>query len=88
MIHEVKILVTCDGKHCRDKVEVTPDYTYSSYSGNSGSYDTDDSSIEEKLVADHGWVVGGGKQYCSDGCTPEDFVSDNNDEEDYDEDND
>jgi hypothetical protein len=69
MIHDATVKVTCDGKHCRDSIDIQPDYKYRNMAGNSGYYDCSDEAIVEKLE-DAGWVCADDKQYCSDGCAP------------------
>lgn len=70
MIHDATVEVTCDGKNCRQSVQVEPEYVYSDYSGRNGRYDTDDSSIEDLLEDRHKWIVDDGKHYCDESCKP------------------
>ena len=69
MIHNATIEVTCDAEHCRESVYIEPDYVYRDRYGGGGHYDTRDSEIEKKLVAEE-WVVVDGKHYCP-GHAPE-----------------
>ena len=68
MINDPTVEVTCDGEHCRESVLISPEYTYRSYSENSGSYDTSDEAIERKLERE-GWTVDDGKHFCE-SCSP------------------
>ena len=71
MIHDAIVPVTCDNKHCNDEINVQPEYLYHSYSGESGQYDCEDSSIEEILKNEYEWVVIEDKHYCSEECASE-----------------
>jgi hypothetical protein len=62
MIHDANIEVSCDGD-CGDYLQISPEYKYSSYSGEGGHYDCSDEAISEK-VEKEGWTVDGDKQYC------------------------
>lgn len=62
-IFDAKVEVTCDGEHCRESIQIQPDFVYRDYSGKSGHYDTRDSAIEEILVSE-GWAVEDGKHLC------------------------
>lgn len=63
MIHDAKIEVTCDGEHCRESIEIQPDYVYRDRSAASGHYETRDSFIETK-ISEEGWTVKDGKHFC------------------------
>lgn len=63
MIHDPKVEVTCDGKDCRESVEIQPEYVYRNMSGSSGFYDCSDSAIEDKLPKE-GWTAADGKHLC------------------------
>jgi len=71
MIHDAIVPVTCDGPHCNDEQNIQPDYLYHSYSGNSGQYDVEDSSIEKILEDECDWIIKDGKHYCSEDCAKE-----------------
>lgn len=66
-ILDAVVPVLCDGPNCYEEVQVEPPYVYHSYSGRSGQYDTDDSTIEE-LLESAGWVVLNGQHFCCDEC--------------------
>lgn len=63
MIHDATVEVTCDGDGCTESVLISPDFGYPNYSGEGGSYKTDDHSIESKLSAED-WCVCDGKHFC------------------------
>ena len=54
MIYDPTILVECD--YCKDTIEVTPTYVYSTVDGQGGHYDTSDGALEH-LIEEHGWMI-------------------------------
>lgn len=72
MIHDAHVEVTCDGEGCSESIFIALDYTYGGLLHSSGSYESDDRKIEQKLIRDEEWLVTDGKHYCSDSCQPDD----------------
>lgn len=67
MIHDAIVPVTCDNDKCRSEMEIEPPYTYTTYLGHGGAYDTSDATIE-KLLRASDWIVIDGKHYCCQEC--------------------
>lgn len=68
MIHDAKVLVTCDGTGCIECVEIFPDFRSCIGPSGSGYYDTTDAAIERKLTDEEDWRVVNGKHFCCDDC--------------------
>ena len=71
MIHDAIVPVTCDNEDCTEETQVSPHFVYTSYSGDSGQYDTREYSIERQLSKKDEWCVINGKHYCSEECARE-----------------
>lgn len=67
MIHDAKVEVTCDGKGCRESIDVELPFTYPDYSGKGGRCDHRP-AVVNKLVKREGWTVIGddddAKHFC------------------------
>lgn len=72
MIHECYAEVTCD--KCQTSVYIQLDFVYPDYTGENGYHDSEDSSIEKKLINEHEWIMKDGKHFCSYDCANPDLV--------------
>ena len=68
MLHDAVIEATCDRERCHESVFVPMEWVYHDLYDSSGHYDHRDTSAEEKLVDEFGWVVQDGKHFCSSFC--------------------
>jgi len=63
MIYDPKIECECD--ECQATTEVSPEYKYTTMSGNDGYYDCSDDAVIEALNVE-GWVYSEGVLFCDD----------------------
>lgn len=63
MIHDAMVEVTCDGKDCRDSIDIEL------HAGGRNTYFAADSVIERDLACE-GWIIEEGKHYCCGDCVP------------------
>ena len=68
MIHDASVEVTCDGPNCVESVFVELEWVYSTWSGKSGHYDSNDGTIEAAIQSRHDWIVRDRKHFCSSEC--------------------